>query len=37
MGLHVALYYGFATNCSDVLIYSIDNINLFGVRVGISF
>lgn len=37
MGLHVALYYGFATNRSDVLIYSIDNINHFGVRVGISF
>lgn len=37
MGLHVALYYGYATNQSDLMIYSINNINNFGVRVGISF
>lgn len=36
-GFHVALYYGFATNSGDLLVYSIDNINNFGVRVGISF
>lgn len=37
MGLHVALYYGFATNQSDLLVYSVNNINNFGVRVGVSF
>lgn len=37
MGLHVALYYSYATNQSDLMIYSINNTNNFGVRVGISF
>lgn len=37
MGIHMALYYSFATNQSDVLIYSVNNINNFGVRIGISF
>lgn len=37
MGFHVALYYGYATNTGDLLVYSIDNINNFGLRVGISF
>ena len=37
MGFHVALYYGYATNTGDLLVYSIDNINNFGIRVGISF
>lgn len=36
-GFHVALYYGYATNSGDLLVYSIDNINSFGVRVGVSF
>lgn len=37
MGIHMALYYSYATNRSDVLIYSVNNINNFGVRIGISF
>lgn len=37
LGLHVALYYSYATNHSDLLVYSVNNINNFGVRVGISF
>lgn len=36
-GFHIAVYYSFATNRSDVLTYSVDNLNNFGVRVGISF
>lgn len=37
LGLHVALYYSYATNSGDVLIYKINNLNNFGVRVGLSF
>lgn len=37
MGFHVSLYYSYATNCGDLLTYSINNINNFGLRVGISF
>ena len=37
LGFHVALYYSYATNSGDVLTYSINNINNFGIRVGISF
>lgn len=36
-GFHVALYYGYATNSGSLLVYSIDNINSFGLRVGVSF
>ncbi len=36
-GFHVALYYSYATNSGDVLVYSVDNLNNFGVRVGVSF
>ena len=36
-GLHVALYYGSASNSGDLLVYSIDNCQNFGIRVGISF
>lgn len=36
-GFHVAVYYSYATNHGDVLTYSVDNLNNFGVRVGISF
>ena len=36
-GLHVALYYGYASNSGDLLVYSIDNCQNFGIRVGISF
>ncbi len=37
MGFHVAAYYSYATNSGKVLTYSMDNINNFGIRVGISF
>ena len=37
IGLHVALYYSYATNSSSVLTYSVNNLNNFGLRVGISF
>ncbi len=36
-GFHVALYYSYSTNKGEVLTYSVDNLNNFGVRVGISF
>ncbi len=36
-GFHVALYYNYATNSGDVLTYSVNNLNNFGIRVGISF
>ena len=37
MGIHVALYYSYATNEGDVLVYRVNNLNNFGLRVGISF
>lgn len=37
LGFHVALYYSYATNNGRVLSYSIDNLNNFGIRVGVSF
>lgn len=37
LGLHVALYYSYATNSSSVLTYSVNNLNNFGLRVGVSF
>ena len=37
MGIHVALYYNYATNNGDVLVYRVDNLNNFGLRGGISF
>ncbi len=36
-GFHMALYYSYATNNGKVLTYSMDNINNFGIRLGISF
>ncbi|WP_304953073.1 outer membrane beta-barrel protein [uncultured Alistipes sp.] len=36
-GLHLALYYSYATNSGSLLTYKIDNLSNFGVRVGISF
>ncbi len=36
-GFHVALYYSYATKRSRVLTYSVNNINNFGLRVGVSF
>lgn len=37
LGFHVAVYYSYATNSNDVLTYSVNRLNNFGVRVGISF
>lgn len=37
LGFHVALYYSYATNQGDVLVYSVNNLNNFGIRVGVSF
>ena len=36
-GLHFALYYSYGTNKADVLHYSVDGLNNFGFRVGVSF
>ena len=36
-GFHLALFYSYASNNDDLLIYTMNNINRFGVRVGISF
>lgn len=37
IGLHVAAYYSYATNKGSVLHYSVDGLNNFGIRVGLSF
>ncbi len=37
LGFHVALYYSYATNNGRVLSYSVDGLNNFGIRVGVSF
>ena len=37
LGFHVALFYSIATNSSEVLGYTLDNIGGFGMRVGVSF
>lgn len=37
LGFHVALYYSYASNSGDLLVYSVNNINNFGIRVGVSF
>ena len=36
-GLHLAVYYNYATNKGKVLSYSIDGLNNWGVRLGIAF
>lgn len=36
-GLHLALYYGYATDSARLLVYSMERISQFGVRAGISF
>ena len=36
-GLHVAVYYSYATNKANVLTYNIDNMSNFGFRVGMAF
>ena len=37
LGFHVALYYSYATNSGSLLSYSVDGLNNFGIRVGLSF
>ena len=37
VGLHMALYYSYATNKSDVLIYNVKGINNSGFKLGLSF
>ena len=37
VGLHLALYYNYATNKSDVLVYHIKGLNNTGFRLGLSF
>jgi len=37
LGFHVALYYSYATNSGRLLTYSVNNLNCFGIRVGVSF
>ena len=37
LGFHVAAFYSIATNSSEVLGYTLDNIGGFGLRVGVSF
>lgn len=36
VGLHIAIFYNYATNKGDVLSYKIDGLNNWGLRVGIS-
>ena len=36
-GIHVALFYSYASNSDKLLLYSMDNISRFGVRLGVSF
>lgn len=35
--IHIASYYSYSTNTNDVLIYSVDGISNWGIRVGIAF
>ncbi len=36
-GFHVAVYYSYASNHDNLWIYSIDDLNNFGFRIGVSF
>lgn len=36
-GVHIAAYYNYATNKGDVLSYSIDGLNNWGIRLGVAF
>ena len=36
-GIHVALYYSYATNQGSLLTYQVDNLQNFGLRIGLSF
>lgn len=37
LGFHIAAYYSYSTNSGDVLTYSVDRLNNFGIRLGVSF
>lgn len=37
MGVHLAAYYNYSTNSSEVLGYSVDGLNNWGIRLGIAF
>lgn len=36
-GIHVATYYSYSTNRNNVLIYSVDGLSNWGMRLGIAF
>lgn len=36
-GIHLAAYYSYATNSSQLIKYSINGLNNFGIRVGVTF
>lgn len=36
-GIHVATYYSYSTNKSEVLGYTVDGLNNWGFRIGVSF
>lgn len=36
-GLHIAAYYSHGTNKGDLLIYNVDGLSNFGLRLGIAF
>ena len=37
LGFHIAAYYSYSTNSGDVLTYSVNGLNNFGIRVGGSY
>ena len=37
LGLHMAIYYSYATNSCNIMSYSQNGLNNFGVRLGIAF
>lgn len=37
LGLHMAIYYSYATNKCNIMNYSQDGLNNFGVRLGVAF
>ncbi len=37
VGIHVAAYFSYSTNKSELLKYSVDGLSNFGVRVGLTF
>lgn len=37
IGLHLAAYYNYSTNSSDILSYSVNGLNNWGIRLGVAF